>query len=220
MRDPEEVEVAGQSHPRRDYGSGVLDEASVDPDPLVQVQAWLDDAFGAELDDASAATLATVDASGVPDARVVLLRGVDERGVWWFTNRRSAKGEQLAASPSAAIVLHWQALERQVRLRGRVELLPDVESDAYFAARPRGAQLGAWASEQSAPVADRAELDRRADEVEARFAGREVPRPEHWGGYLLRPDVVELWQGRAARLHDRLRYLRSDDGWEITRLQP
>lgn len=206
--------------PRNDYRQGALDEADVDPDPLVQLQRWLDAAIAAELDEPTAVTLATVDARGLPDARVVLLRGLDERGVWWFTNRRSAKGEQLAANPSAAVVAHWQRMERQVRLRGRVELLSDVESDAYFDARPRASRLGAWASDQSAPIADRAALEAHVADVEARFADREVPRPDHWGGYLLRPDTVEFWQGRPARLHDRLLYSRTEHGWTLERRQP
>ncbi len=207
-------------HPRHDYRQGALSEQDVDPDPLVQLRRWLDEAIAAELDEPTAITLATVDASGMPDARVVLLRGMDERGVWWFTNRRSAKGRQVAANPVAALVAHWQPMERQVRLRGRVELLSDAESDAYFASRPRASRLGAWASDQSAPIADRDALERHVAGVEARFEGREVPRPDHWGGYLLRPDTVEFWQGRPARLHDRLVYTRADAGWALERRQP
>jgi pyridoxamine 5'-phosphate oxidase len=205
---------------RYDYGRGSLGGGDLATDPLHQLQVWTDEALRAGVDEATAVVLATVDANGVPDARVVLLRGIDDRGVWWFTNRRSPKGEQLAASPYAAVVAHWQPLERQVRLRGPVELLPDAESDAYFASRPRDAQIGAWASDQSDPVDDRRTLDVQVAEVEERFAGREVPRPDHWGGYLLRPQEVEFWQGRPARLHDRLRYRRRDDGWGVVRLQP
>ena len=207
-------------HPRHDYQQGALSEADVDPDPLVQLRLWLDQAIAAELDEPTAFALATVDASGLPDVRIVLLRGMDERGVWWFTNRRSAKGRQVAANPVAALVGHWQPMERQVRLRGRVELLSDTESDAYFASRPRASRLSAWASEQSSPIADRAALEAHVAGVEARFEDREVPRPDHWGGYLLRPDTVEFWQGRPARLHDRLVYTRAGDGWELGRLQP
>lgn len=206
--------------PRREYLAGSLVGEELDRDPLVQLAGWLEDARGEGDPEPTAVTLATVDANGVPDARIVLLRGVDERGVSWFTNRHSAKGEQLAASPYAAVVGHWPLLERQVRLRGPVELLPDTESDAYFRSRPREAQLGAWASHQSEPVADRAALDAQVAETTDRFRGREVPRPDHWGGYLLRPDVVEFWQGRPARLHDRLRYRRGETGWEVSRLQP
>jgi pyridoxamine 5'-phosphate oxidase len=208
-------------HPARlEYRVDVLDESDLDRDPLVTVRRWIDDAVAAELPEPTAVTLATADAEGCPDARIVLLRGVDEHGVRWFTNRRSVKGDQLAATPCAAIVAHWQPLERQVRLRGDVELLADEESDAYFASRPRESQLGAWASAQSAPIADRQALKARVAEVTARFDGRDVPRPPHWGGYLLRPDTVELWQGRPARLHDRFRYHRVGDGWQWRRLQP
>lgn len=206
--------------PRYDYRQGALSEDEVDPDPLVQLRRWLQDAITAGLAEPTAVTLATVDAAGLPDARIVLMRGVDERGVWWFTNRRSAKAQQVAANPVAAVVAHWQSMERQVRLRGPVTLLSSAESDAYFASRPRASRLGAWASDQSAPIADRATLEARVAEAEARFEGRDVPRPAHWGGFLLRPDTVEFWQGRPARLHDRLVYTRTDDRWELGRRQP
>lgn len=207
--------------PRLDHRSRSLAGGNVAPDPLTWFRAWLDEAIAAGIPEPTAVTLATVGADGTPDARVVLLRGLDERGVTWFTNRRSAKGTQIAATPLAAVVAHWQPLERQVRLRGRVELLPDDESDAYFASRPRDSQLGAWASDQSQPIEDRGAFEAGVAEVETRFAGREVPRPAHWGGYLLRPVAVEFWQGRPARLHDRLRYdLDEDGGWGVTRLQP
>lgn len=206
--------------PHHDYRQGILSEQDVDPDPLVQLRRWLDEAIAADLAEPTAITLATVDASGMPDARIVLLRGMDERGVWWFTNRRSVKGRQVAANPVAALVAHWQPMERQVRLRGRVQLLSDAESDAYFASRPRASRLSAWASDQSSPIADREALEAHVAGVEARFEDREVPRPHHWGGYLLRPDTVEFWQGRPARLHDRLVYTRAGDGWALERRQP
>lgn len=208
--------------PRTDYTSGRLDDGVLDPsDPLGHVRAWVHQTVDAGLPEPTAMTLATVDAAGVPDARVVLLRGVDERGLSWYSNRSSAKGRQLADRPVAALVLFWPQLERQIRVRGRVEHLPDAESDAYFAARPRDSQIGAWASDQSEPVADRAELEARTDALEARFADvAEVPRPPNWGGELLRPDTVELWQGRPARLHDRFRYTRDVGGWRLDRLSP
>ena len=210
---------------RRDYRRGELDRGDLLDDPLAQLRHWLDDAVAAELAEPTAATLATVDAHGMPDARVVLVRGSDARGIWWFTNRHSAKGAQLAANSQAAVVLFWEPLERQVRLRGPVELLPDTESDAYFASRPRGSRIGAWASDQSRPVVDRDAFDAHVAAAEQRFDGvEEVPRPEHWGGYLLRPVAIEFWQGRASRLHDRFRFERAepepDAAWQVERLQP
>jgi len=218
---------------RRDYGVGALDEADLGPDPLVELARWIEAAAAAGIDEPNAMTLATVDADGRPDARVVLLRRLDH-GVVWFTNRSSAKGAQLATSPHAAVVLHWQPLERQVRLRGEVAELTDAESDDYFGSRPRGSRIAAWASEQSRPIADRVALEARFAAAEARFAGRpdaatavgegdtepDVPRPSDWGGYRLVPDVVEFWQGRRSRLHDRLVYRRDGVGWHRERLQP
>lgn len=208
--------------PRREYTVGELHAHEVDPgDPLAEVRRWVGDAVDAEIPEPTAATLATVDAAGVPDARVVLLRGIDDRGVRWFSSRTSEKGRQLADRPVAAIVIFWPQLERQIRLRGRVERLPEEESDAYFASRPRPSQVAAWASDQSAVVASRASLDAAADAAARRFGDvAEVPRPPYWGGELLRPDTVELWQGRRARLHDRLRWTRLVDGWRLERLQP
>ncbi len=208
--------------PRTDYSRGVLSEQDVpDHDPLAAVRGWLDVALEAEVPEPTAITLATVDDAGVPDARIVLLRGLDERGLWWFTNRDSAKGRQLAQRPVAAAVLFWPQLERQIRLRGRVEDLPDAVSDGYWRGRPPKSQVAAWASEQSATVPDRAALEARFAAAEERFGGdAEVPRPPHWGGQLLRPDEVELWQGRRSRLHDRLRYVRAEQGWRRERLMP
>lgn len=214
--------TAGLPRRRREYTVGELHEAEVDPaDPLAEVRRWIGEAAEAGVREPTAATLATVDAAGVPDARVVLLRGLDARGVIWYSNRTSAKGQQLAERPLAAVVLFWRELERQVRLRGPVEHLPDHESDRYFASRPRDSQVAAWASDQSAPVADRAALDALAEAAAVRFGDDgPVPRPPHWGGWLLRPDQVELWQGRPARLHDRLRWTRRGEGWQLERLQP
>jgi pyridoxamine 5'-phosphate oxidase len=207
---------------RRDYTLGSLDLGDVDPDPLRQLEQWIADAVAAEVGEPNAMTLATVDADGRPDARVVLLRQVTDRSLVWFTDRRSAKGVQLAAAPHAALVFHWQPLERQVRLRGPVVPLDDAASDAYFASRPRGSQLSAWASHQSQPVATREDYEGQVEAVEARFAdGAVVPRPPDWGGYALTPDHVELWQGRRSRRHDRLRYVADGSGgWTVERLQP
>jgi len=165
-------------------------------------------------------TVSTVDADGRPSSRFVLLRGLDERGFAFFTNYTSAKGRALEANPYAALTFGWLTIHRSVRVEGPVERLPEHESDTYFASRPRGAQLGAWASPQSTVLAGRDELDRALAEAEERFAGGAVPRPPHWGGFLVRPERVELWEGRPNRLHDRVRYTRDGDGWRIERLAP
>lgn len=188
-------------------------------DPIEQFREWWDRAER-EVPLAEAMTLATVDADGRPDARMILLKGFGPDGFRFFTNYGSTKGRQLGASPRGALILYWRELDRQVRVRGRVERLPAEASDRYFAGRPRNAQLGAWASEQSARLRDRAELDGRLAEAEARFAGREIPRPDNWGGFLLRPDEIEFWQGQVARLHDRFLYTREGAGWRIERLAP
>jgi pyridoxamine 5'-phosphate oxidase len=164
--------------------------------------------------------LATVDGEGAPDARMVLLKGFGPDGFRFFTNLGSAKARQLKATPSAALILYWRELDRQVRIRGRVEKLPRSDDDAYFSTRAPEARIGAWASPQSQPIADRKTLDERVAEAGERFAGGEIPRPEFWGGFLVRPERIEFWQGQAARLHDRFVYTRTGDGWEIQRLAP
>lgn len=188
-------------------------------DPIDQFAAWLAHAE-TRVPLADAATLATVDADGRPDARMVLLKGVDAAGFRFHTNYESAKAGQLAANPHAALVVYWRELDRQVRVRGAVERLPADESDRYFLTRPPDRRVGAWASPQSRPLRDRADLDERVRAVEARFAGGDVPRPTWWGGYLLRPSTVEMWQGQVGRLHDRFRYTRDGDGWRLERLAP
>ena len=196
-----------------------LRRKDLDPDPIVQFEAWFEHASEAT-PLAEAITLATVDADGAPDARMVLLKGVGADGFRFFTNYESAKAGQLDGAGSAAIVAYWRELDRSVRARGTIERLGEGDSDAYFATRPRASQLGAWASPQSRPVADRDELDGLLAEVERRFDGLDVPRPEHWGGYLLRPRAIEFWQGRVGRLHDRFRYTREGERWRIDRLGP
>lgn len=206
--------------PRVEYRVGVLTEEDLGHGPIALARRWLDEAIAAELPEPTAVTLATVDGTGHPDARTVLLRGLDEDGAVWFTNTSSAKGDQLATVPYAALVAYWPVLERQVRLRGPVVRVPDGQADAYFASRPRGSQLAAWASAQSKTVSDRAALERQVATVTDRFRDGPVPRPPHWTGYRLTPDVVEFWQGRPSRLHDRLRARRAGVGWQLERLQP
>ena len=205
---------------RREYTRRGLTEADADADPLLQFRAWFDQARAAGALDADAMVLATATPDGRPSARVVLLKGLDERGFAFFTNYHSRKGRELAANPRAALNFYWPELERQVRAEGAVETMTPAESDAYFRIRPRDSQLGAWASPQSELLADRAELEARLAEVAARFAGGEVPRPPHWGGCRLVPEAVEFWQGRPGRLHDRLLYTRTPDGWRRQRLAP
>ncbi len=206
---------------RRDYGRHGLTEADAAANPFDQLRAWLDQAVAAGVPDATAMVLATATPDGRPSARVVLLKGIDGRGLTFFTNYHSRKGRELAANPRAAATLFWPDLERQVRVEGAVEVLTAAESDAYFRTRPVDSRLGAWVSDQSEVVAGgRAELERRLAAVAARFAGGEVPRPPHWGGYRLVAAAVEFWQGRPARLHDRLRYTPDGRGWRIDRLAP
>lgn len=206
----------------RDYDGRPLDPGALGADPLRVIAAWLDDARAAGIVEPEAMTVATVDAEGRPSSRYCLLRGLDERGLAFYTSYASDKARDLAANPDCALTFGWLALHRQVRVQGVAERLPEAESDAYFATRPRDSRLGAWASPQSAVLESRAVLDARVAEAEQRFAGVEdVPRPADWGGFLVRPWRVELWQGRPSRLHDRLRYERSGDGgWTRVRLAP
>jgi pyridoxamine 5'-phosphate oxidase len=196
-----------------------LHRSALAADPLEQFREWYERA-AEEVPLVDAMTLATVDADGAPNARMVLLKGFGPDGFRFFTNLRSTKARELEATGRAALILYWRDLDRQVRVRGEVEKLPEAEDDAYFATRPTEARIGAWASPQSEPLPDRETLDGLVAEVAERFAGGEVPRPESWGGYLVRPDRIEFWQGQAARLHDRFVYTREADGWTIQRLAP
>jgi len=197
-----------------------LDEAQVDADPIVQFGRWFADAEAADLIEPNAMTLATVAAGGRPSARMVLLKGFDERGFVFYTNYESRKAAELDGNPIAALVFWWGALQRQVRVEGAVERVRREESEAYFRSRPLGSRLGAWASAQSQVITGRAELEGRLEELTARYGDGDVPLPPFWGGYRIRPEVVEFWQGRPNRLHDRLRYRRTPSGWDIDRLSP
>lgn len=229
---------------RREYSLMGLRRGDLDPDPIAQFKKWFDQAAGARASgrvrrffirlykalllatgaeslDLTAMTLATVDKQGRPSARVVLLKGVDERGFVFFTNYDSRKGQELAENPQAALVFYWSDQERQVCIAGEVSKLPPAESEAYFKTRPRGSREAAWASQQSTAIKDRAALEEKWKQVETRYAGQEIPRPPFWGGFLLLPTRVEFWQGRPNRLHDRFRYTRqADQTWLIERLSP
>ena len=206
---------------RKEYTRAGLKEFEADPNPIEQFRTWFDEVLTSNLHEPNAMALATATLDGRPSARVVLLKGFDERGFVFYTNYEGRKGEELETNPHCALLFYWGELERQVRVEGRVRRVPDKESDAYFAGRPRGSQLGAWASEQSRPVGDRGALEHGLRELEAEYEGRNVPRPPFWGGYRVEPETIEFWQGRENRVHDRLVYRRSEDGgWRRGRLQP
>jgi len=205
---------------RKEYTRAGLTESDVAPDPVEQFRRWFDEALEADLHEPNAFVLATATRDGLPSARVVLLKGLDERGFVFYTNYEGRKGRELEENPRAALLFYWGELERQVRIEGTVSRVSEEESDAYYASRPRGSRLGAWASEQSRVVEDREVLESRIGDLEAEYEGREVPRPPFWGGYRVEPEAIEFWQGRENRLHDRIVYRRESGRWKTERLQP
>lgn len=205
---------------RQEYDAAPLDEQLLAVDPLETFTEWMYDAITAGLSEPNAMTVATASPEGRPSARVVLLKEVNADGFVFFTNYLSRKGRELLINPLAAIVFDWHDMARQVRVEGRVEKLSAEESDAYFAARPENAKIGAWTSPQSKIIQSRAEIERLQHETEQRFEGKEIHRPSHWGGFLVRPTVMEFWQGRPNRLHDRIAYYKTEEGWSLHRLAP
>ncbi|HWF47458.1 MAG TPA: pyridoxamine 5'-phosphate oxidase [Bryobacteraceae bacterium] len=219
---PHEARRLSLANLRENYTRGGLDERGVDPNPIVQFENWFQQALAADLREPNAMTLATATPEGKPSARIVLLKEVSESGFVFYTNYMSRKGRDLEANPWAALIFYWADLERQVRIEGGVLRVPRSQSETYFQSRPKGSRLGAWASHQSQPVESRAQLEIRLKDLEARYTGRDsVPVPEFWGGYLVRPEVIEFWQGRPSRLHDRIEYRRKGESdWLIQRLSP
>lgn len=204
---------------RKNYTLGQLSETEVSADPLLLFQLWFDQAIKAQCPEPNSMTLATADAMGNPSARIVLLKGVNQNGFTFFTNYESQKGKELAARPQAALLFHWHELERQVRIKGKVERVTSAESDDYYHSRPPTSRIGAWASPQSAEIPNREFLEEAEKRLKEKF-GDAPPRPEHWGGYRLHPADIEFWQGRPSRLHDRIHYRLGGGEWKITRLAP
>lgn len=205
---------------RRDFIKGGLSLNHLDQNPFSQTEKWLKEAIASDQPEPNALTLATAGPSGVPHARIVLLKEIQPKGLVFYTNYESDKGEEMALCPNVAVLFFWPLLERQIRIEGAVEKLPPEVSDLYFASRPRASQLGAWASPQSRVVSDYSDLECAYADVVKQFEGREIPRPSHWGGYIIKPRKFEFWQGRPSRLHQRYRYLLAGDAWEIETLAP
>lgn len=205
---------------RKEYVAGNLADNEVDVDPIHQFSQWIKQAIAAGFSEPNAMTLATATTDGKPSVRVVLLKEVNDKGFVFFTNYLSRKGRELLANPFAAVVFDWHEMERQVRIEGRVEKLSPEDSDAYFDSRPESSKIGAWVSPQSKIIKSREELDEMWGQTERKFVGKSVHRPAHWGGFLIRPTVIEFWQGRPNRLHDRLAYYRTEEGWTLHRLAP
>lgn len=206
---------------RKDYSLKTLNEHEVAANPFQQFADWWQQAIDSQIDEVNAMTLATATLEAVPDARIVLLKGYDEQGFVFFTNYESAKGQELAENPRASLLFFWKELERQVKIIGLVEKVSAAESDDYFLSRPTGSQVGAWASPQSHVIENRAWLENRVKEMEQKFSKEALSRPSHWGGYRVKPVIIEFWQGRSSRLHDRIQYTLEDNGsWKIERLAP
>jgi pyridoxamine 5'-phosphate oxidase len=205
---------------RTDYKLRSLNESDVSADPVVQFTGWWDEAVNSKIDEVNAMTLATVNNEGRPSARIVLLKGFDEKGFVFFTNYQSKKGKELEDNPHAALVFFWKELERQVRIEGGIEKISDEDSDTYYHSRPTGSRIGAWASPQSEVIENREVLESNYLALEKKFGNTHIPRPGHWGGYILRPSMLEFWQGRSSRLHDRIQYSLKESGWVIERLAP
>lgn len=206
---------------RRDYSHKALSEKDVDASPFVQFGKWWDEALQAEIDEVNAMTVATASADGLPSARIMLLKGYDERGFVFFTNYESYKGQMLAENPKACLVFFWKELERQIRITGLIEKVSPAESDEYFHSRPEASRIGAWVSPQSRVIESRRWLDEKFNELVNKMEGTAIARPPHWGGYRVKPVVIEFWQGRPSRLHDRIQYTLEENGnWKIERLAP
>lgn len=206
---------------RQEYRLAVLDEATAGDNPIAFFQRWFEEASSAMITEINAMALSTADESGRPHSRVVLLKGLELDGFVFFTNYDSAKGKEVAANPHVSLLFFWKELERQVRIEGSIEKIPEADSDAYFKSRPRGSRIGAWASPQSSPIADRNFLDVNYSRYEHEFSDMDMPRPSHWGGYVVRPQRIEFWQGRESRMHDRILFVKAESGrWDRSRLAP
>ena len=205
---------------RRDYQLKSLSEDDVDPDAMAQFTRWWDEAVRSDIDEVNAMTLATVAPDGMPSARIVLLKGYDEHGFVFFTNYESEKGKHLERQQKASLLFFWKELERQVRIEGSVEKVTSAESDAYYNSRPFGSRLGAWASPQSQPIENREWLEKKLESISEAYNESTITRPPNWGGYRVKPKSIEFWQGRSSRLHDRIKYAKSEAGWQLVRLAP
>jgi pyridoxamine 5'-phosphate oxidase len=205
---------------RKDYTQSALSELDVLPNAIQQFEKWWSEAIASEIEEPNAMTIATINEQGFPSARIVLVKDISEEGFSFFTNYNSDKGQQIGTQNRVALLFFWKELERQVRIEGTIEKLSAADSDAYFASRPRGSRIAAWSSPQSEIIADRSVLDERVQQFEEEFQNQEVPRPPHWGGYLVRPISIEFWQGRSSRMHDRLKYMKEGEDWKIVRLAP